>query len=81
MSRFTWGDTVRVTGGAASELRPGRCATVVSISLQNERRDDYLARFPSGVVYAIEFEDGSIVSDVEEDLLEKGAFPSEISNL
>jgi hypothetical protein len=76
MGRFTWDDTVKAVPDAPAELRPGICASVVGMSLKQDRRGDYLARFPSGVVYTIEFEDGSSV-EAPEHLLEKGTFPSE----
>jgi hypothetical protein len=49
---------------------------VVGISDEAERKGDYLKKFPEGVVYTIEFEDGSSI-EIQESLLEKGAFPSE----
>jgi hypothetical protein len=64
VSAFTWDDTVRVK------------LTALSNSAENERSGAYLARFPRGTIYTIEFEDGSAV-EIEEALLEKGAFPGE----
>ena len=78
MPRFTYDDTVKVSSSATTELRPGALASVVATSLREERSADFLKRFPIGVVYTIEFEDGSSVH-IQEDLVEKGAFPSELS--
>jgi hypothetical protein len=73
---FTWDDTVKVLLSAPPQMRPGHLGSVVGISQVEDRRGDYLAKFPDGVVYTIEFEDGSSVH-VPENFLEKGAFPSE----
>lgn len=73
---FTWNDTVKVRLSAPPNLRPSNLASVVGISLQAERKDEYLRQFPHGVVYTIEFEDGSD-AQIEEGLLERSAFPSE----
>lgn len=73
---FTWDDTVKVRLSAPPNLRPGNLASVVGISLQPERKGEYLRQFPYGVVYTIEFEDGSD-AQIEEGLVERGAFPSE----
>jgi hypothetical protein len=78
MQRFTYGDTVKIHLHAPSKFRPGEPATVVGISLETERRGDFLALFPQGVVYTIEFEGGDFV-EIHESLVEKGAFPSELS--
>ena len=75
---FTYNDTVRVKSSAPVELRPGELASVVSVDPEESRRGDYLKEFPFGVVYTVEFEDGSSVQ-VHEDFHEKGAFPSELS--
>jgi len=68
MPRFTWGSSVKVAAGAPAKARPGSAAEVVGVSEQHERSGSYLLAFPSGVVYTIEFEDGSD-AEVHEDHL------------
>ena len=75
MTLFTYNDTVRIK--AAAPTRPGALASVVGINLEQERGGEYLAKFPHGVVYTVEFEDGSD-ADVPEGLLEAGKFPGEV---
>jgi hypothetical protein len=54
--------------GAPANVRPGSPAAVVGFSEQHERLGSYLQEFPSGVVYTVEFEDGSD-AEVHEDHL------------
>jgi hypothetical protein len=68
MPRFTWGDSVRIAEGAPANVRPGSPAEVVGFSEQHKRRGSYLQEFPTGVVYTVEFEDGSD-AEVHEDHL------------
>ena len=68
MAKFTWGDSVRIAEAAPANARPGSRASVVGISEQHERHGSHLQRFPSGVVYTVEFEDGSD-AEVHEDHL------------
>lgn len=77
MATFTYNDTVRVKLVAPAQYRPGELASIVGISLQAERSGDFLKAFPHGILYTIEFEDGSSMQ-LHEDLVEKGAFPSEL---
>lgn len=65
--RFTYDSQVRVSVGAPAEMRPGEKAWVVAV-LEAEKVPTY-REFKPGVVYTIEFEDGSAI-DVEEELLE-----------
>lgn len=65
---FTWDDTVVVTELAATLGRPGAIASVVGISRQFERSGIYLAEFPIGNVYTVEFDDGVAV-DVPQNML------------
>jgi hypothetical protein len=76
MTPFTYNDTVRVKQTAPARCRPGELASVVGISLAAERSGEFLRAFPHGILYTIEFEDGSSVQ-LHEDLVEKGAFPTE----
>jgi hypothetical protein len=74
---FTYNDTVRVKHSASANLRAGDLAWVVGIHTEAGRAGEFLKEFPHGVVYTIEFEDGSSV-EIHESLLEKGAFPGEV---
>lgn len=62
---FTWNDIVEAVDGSPDRLRPGSRAWVVGISAQNQRSGPYLAEYPAGYVYDIEFEDGSSVTAPE----------------
>jgi hypothetical protein len=65
MPKFTWGDSVRVSELAPVNVRPGSEAVVVGFSEESERRGSYLEEFPCGVVYTVEYEDGTD-ADVQE---------------
>jgi hypothetical protein len=78
MPVFTWNDTVRVKHSASANLRPGSLASVVGVHIEADRTGEFLKEFPLGVVYTIEFEDGSSVQ-IHESLLEKSAFPGEVA--
>lgn len=69
MPKYTWNDLVRVASNAPDKWRPGAFASVVGISEESERSGSYLDEFPHGVVYTIEFADGSSV-ELEEASLE-----------
>jgi hypothetical protein len=69
LAKYTWNDLVKAVSGAPEKWRPGAFASVVGISEESERRGSYREEFPHGVVYTIEFADGSSV-DVEEASLE-----------
>lgn len=62
---FIWGDPVEVSDEAADHLRPGELAEVVGFSAERDRSGEYLAEFPDGYVYTIEFGDGSSVEAPE----------------
>jgi hypothetical protein len=68
MAKFTWGDSVRIAKNAPANVRPGSPAEVVGVSEQHERRGSYLGEFRSGVVYTVEFGDGTD-AEVHEDHL------------
>jgi hypothetical protein len=70
MTKYTWNDTVRVNQNARSEWRPGAMASVVGMSREDQRRGDFLKAFPAGMVYTIEFGDGTLV-EVDELSLER----------
>lgn len=69
MTRFTWGDRLRVRADAPVDLRPRSTAWVVGVFAPGDRRGQHFEQFPDGVVYNIEYEDGSCV-DVHEASLE-----------
>lgn len=56
MPKFTYNDIVRVKPDSESTLRRDR-AWIVGIF--EDRPGPYFDKFPEGVVYTIEFEDGS----------------------
>ena len=76
MPKFTFDDTVRVLPSAPAESRPGQLASVIMIFSPSERSGRFFDRFPEGIVYSIEFEDGEAIL-IHEDLLVKDWFPSE----
>lgn len=67
MAKFTYDDIVKVLVDAPPEQRPGERAWVVGVF--EDRPGKYFDAFPPGVVYSIEFEDGSSI-EVNESLLE-----------
>jgi len=69
MPKYTWNDIVTAKAGAPKEARPGDRAWIVGMSPQEERKGEYLRNFPYGVVYTIEFEDGSDAQVKEDDLI------------
>lgn len=69
MSRFTYGDTVRIVMTAPERLRPGAIAWVIGV-FEKRPEGKYFDQFPTGEVYSIEYEDGEAV-DVHESVLEE----------
>jgi len=67
MTKFTYDDIVKVSESAPAKLRPGQKAWIVGVF--EERPGKYFNIFPEGVVYSIEFEDGTSI-EVHESLLE-----------
>jgi hypothetical protein len=65
MAKFTYNDIVRVKPDSERTLRRGR-AWIVGIF--EDRPGPYFDRFPEGVVYTIEFEDGSSIEVHEANL-------------
>lgn len=68
-NKYTWNDIVTAKPSASEELRPGQRAWIVGLSSQDERSGWFLEKFPVGMVYTIEFEDGSSTSAAESDLI------------
>lgn len=69
MSKFTFAEMVLIKNDAPNSLRRGQTASVTMVFLDQDRNGSYFDRFPPGVVYSIEYEDGESV-DVHEDFLE-----------
>lgn len=59
MNKFTYNDIVKVDDLAPQDLKPGYRAWIVGISVVTDRRGQFLEEFPHGVVYTIEYEDGT----------------------
>ncbi|MBS7725936.1 hypothetical protein I0E51_18315 [Pseudomonas lalucatii] len=57
MPKFNYDDIVTASSAAPSNARPGKKAWVVGVF--ETRRGEFLKSFPEGVVYVIEFEDGT----------------------
>lgn len=68
MKKFDYADVVRVVRTASSGLRQGARAWIVGVF--EDRPGKYFDQFPPGVVYSIEYEDGSSI-EVHESMLEK----------
>lgn len=68
MAKFTWGDSAQVTDDAPAVLRPGSQVAIVGVIEPLDRRGSYFDNFAEGVIYTIEFEDGSS-ADTHEDYL------------
>ncbi len=66
MPKFTYNDIVKASDDARSELRPGEIAWVVGVF--DTHPGKYFDKFPKGVVYTIEFEDGTSVEAHESEL-------------
>jgi hypothetical protein len=65
MTKFNWGDPAFVKDDAPIEYKPGSLVHVVGISADSSDPVEWDERFPEGVVYTIEFENGDSI-DVEE---------------
>jgi hypothetical protein len=65
--KFDYDVLVRVSAGAEPALKPRETASVVGVF--KERPAPYFDKFPPGVVYTIEFEDG-LSGEIHESLLE-----------
>jgi hypothetical protein len=65
VSKFTWGDGARIESEAPDCLRPGSAVAIVGVVEQHERRGTHFDSFAEGVIYTVEFEDGTSL-DVHE---------------
>lgn len=66
MPKFNYDDIVSANNLAPLSARPGSKAWIVGIF--ETRTGDFLQAFPDGVVYTIEFEDGSSTEVMEKHL-------------
>lgn len=66
MPKFDYDDIVTAINTAPTNTRPGSKAWVVGVL--ETRRGEFLSSFPEGVVYVIEFEDGSSTEVIESHL-------------
>lgn len=64
--KFDYDDIVVVKDSAAKQFRPGERAWVVGVVA--DRAQFELEQFPAGVIYTVEFEDGSAVDIHEDDI-------------
>jgi hypothetical protein len=64
--KFNYDDMVKVRSEARPELRP--CAIAWIVGVFETRPGSYFDKFPDGVIYTIEFEDGSAVEVHELDI-------------
>jgi hypothetical protein len=65
--KFNYDDIVRVQLSAGAEARPGERAWIVGI-FDTRPEGGYFDKFAEGIVYSIEFEDGSSIEVHEADL-------------
>jgi hypothetical protein len=72
MGKFTFDELVLVKEDAPHPLLRGQKASVTMVFLPRDREGSYFQRFPPGVVYSIEYQDGESV-DVHEDFLDRHA--------
>jgi hypothetical protein len=66
-AKFNYDDIVRVKASARTEARPGERAWIVGV-FEKRPAGGYFDRFSPGVVYSIEFEDGSSTEAHEDEL-------------
>lgn len=69
MANFTYNDIVRVTHMADGQAQSMPKAWIVGIYETDKELGPYWKKFPPGVVYTIEFEDGSSTEVHENELL------------
>lgn len=68
MPKFDCDDVVRVNPAANPELRPGAKAWVVGVVPEDKRVGSYFEQFQPGVIYTVEYEDGTSHDVHETDL-------------
>lgn len=73
MAKFTYKDAVKVRDDAPEHLRPGCVGSIYAVEDVQDRRGEFLRQYPHGVVYGVEFEDGTGMK-IEEMWLEKGSY-------
>lgn len=67
MAKFDYDDRVRVVSGASVEIRPGAIGWIVGV-FEERPVGSYFDKFPPGVVYSVEYEDGVAQEIHEHDL-------------
>lgn len=67
-AKYTYGETVTGRSDAREELRPGAKAWIVGVTSASERHGSYYKKFSPGVVYTLEFEDGSSIDAHEDEI-------------
>ena len=65
---YTWGDEAYIRDDVQRDLRRGALVAIVGLSEVSERSGDFLAQYPHGLLYTIEYEDGSSDYAFEADL-------------
>lgn len=73
MPKFTYNDIVTVKVSASPQLRRDRACIV---GIFEDRPGPYFDKFPAGIVYTIEFEDGTSDEVHEDDLVEDLSSPN-----
>jgi hypothetical protein len=72
MAKFNYDDIVRIKVGAMTSANANRRDRAWVVAVIEDRERFPLSQFPPGVVYSIEFEDGTAV-DIQENDLELAA--------
>lgn len=67
MPKLDYGDRANVADSAGIDLRPGALVWVVGV-FSDRPSGSYFEKFPAGVVYSVEYEDGTS-TEIHEDQL------------
>lgn len=67
-SKFTYGDIVKIKLTSLKRSREGAQAWIVGVFDTEEMKGGYFDQFDQGIVYTIEFEDGSSIEIHEKEL-------------
>ncbi len=70
MAKFYYNEIVRTRPDVSTHFRPGERAWIVGVHEESARSGHFLDKYPHGVVYTIEFEDGSSI-EIEESMIDK----------
>jgi len=66
-TKFTYDDVVQILPNSTPSNRIGERAWVVGV-FETRPKGDYFKKFPEGIIYSIEFEDGCSMEIHENDL-------------